>query len=238
MADDHEPTMPVRLAAEAIGTFALTFVAAGADTMARISLDEVTPVARAIAPGLLVMAFIYAIGNRSGAHFNPAVTLAFTVRGLFPSRWVVPYWIAQIAGGLFAGWLLVGLFGSAADAGVTTPRLVSPATAVVLELLLTAILAMVILGTADRYALIGPDAAIAVGATIALCGLVALPIEGASMNPARSLGPALATGSLGDAWIYVLGPALGALVAVGMESIIHGPAPRDGKQQEAAQGDR
>jgi aquaporin Z len=95
--------MLVRLAAEAIGTFALTFVAAGADTMAGISADQVSPIARAIAPGLLVMALIYAMGNRSGAHFNPAVTLAFAVRRLFPPGWVLPYWIAQLAGAIAAG---------------------------------------------------------------------------------------------------------------------------------------
>jgi aquaporin Z len=230
--------MLVRLAAEAIGTFALTFVAAGADTMAGISADQVSPIARAIAPGLLVMALIYAMGNRSGAHFNPAVTLAFAVRRLFPPGWVLPYWIAQLAGAIAAGAVLAGLFGAAADAGVTAPKLVSPATALVLEVILTALLATVILGTADRYALIGPDAAIAVGATIALCGLIALPIEGASMNPARSLGPAVVAGRLEDAWIYLAGPAIGALIAVAIAWLLNGSAPRDGKQQEAAQGER
>jgi aquaporin Z len=107
----------------------------------------------------------------------------------------------------------------------------------VLEAILTTVLATVILCTADRYALIGPNAAIPVGATIALCGLIALPIEGASMNPARSLGPALVNGQVGDAWIYVVGPAIGALLAVAIAFVIHGPAPRDGKQREAAQGD-
>ncbi len=232
--DTPEPTLAVRLGAEAIGAFALTFVAAGADTAARMTLGDVTPLARAIAPGLLVMAFIYAIGDRSGAHFNPAVTLAFAVRRLFPIVWVVPYWLAQIGGAVVAGALLVGLFGSAAQAGVSTPH-VPTATAVVLEAILTAILAIVILGTADRYRLIGTDAAIAVGATIALCGLVALPLDGASMNPARSLGPAIATLRLGDAWIYVLGPALGALLAVALAWWLHGPPP-DPESREAAAG--
>jgi aquaporin Z len=232
-----EPTMAVRIGAEAIGTFALTFVAAGADAMARLSADQVSPAARAVAPGLLVMALIYAIGDRSGAHFNPAVTLAFTIRRLFPPKWVIPYWAAQLLGAVMAAAVLGVLFGSAAQAGATTPKLVGSGQALVLEVILTTILATVILGTADRYALIGPNAAIAVGATIALCGLIALPIEGASMNPARSLGPALVSGHIGDAWIYVVGPAVGGLLAVAIARVMHGPAPRDGKQREAAQGE-
>jgi aquaporin Z len=235
--DPDEPTMAVRLAAEAFGAFALTFVAAGADSAARVSGQEVTPFARALAPGLLVMAMIYAIGNRSGAHFNPAVTLAFTLRRLFPPRWLVPYWVAQLVGATMAAALLVVLFGDAAQAGVTMPKAVDAPAALVLEVVLTTFLGIVILGTANRYQLIGPEAAIPVGATIALCGLVALPLEGASMNPARSLGPAIATGQLRDAWIYVVGPALGAVIAVGLARLLHGPPPRgDSKPKEAAQG--
>ena len=231
------PGFAVRLGAELIGTFGLTFVAAGADTLARVSGDQVSVAARAVAPGLLVLALVYAIGDRSGAHFNPAVTLAFAVRRLFPAAWLVPYWLAQLVGAVLAAGLLVVLFGDAAAAGVSQPHVAIP-TAVVLEVTLTAILATVILGTADRASLIGPDAAIAVGATIALCGLIALPIEGASMNPARSIGPALVNGDLADAWIYVLGPAAGALIAVGIARFLHGPADLDGKPREAAQGDQ
>src|SRR3982751_4697722 len=115
-----EPTMAQRLGAEALGAFALTFIAAGADAAAAMSGGEVTPFARAIAPGLVVMALIYAIGDRSGAPFNPAVTPAFTLRGLFPRAWVGPYWLAQLAGALIAGLTLVALFGAAASAGVST----------------------------------------------------------------------------------------------------------------------
>lgn len=231
------PGFAVRLGAELIGAFALTFVAAGADTMARVSGDAVSVAARAVAPGLLVMALIYAIGDRSGAHFNPAVTLAFAIRRLFPARWVLPYWLAQLGGATLAAGLLLVLFGDAAAAGVSRPHVAGP-TAVALELVLTAILATVILGTADRASLIGPNAAVAVGATIALCGLIAVPIEGASMNPARSLGPAVVNGELGDAWIYVLGPALGAVIAVAIARFLHGPPDADGKPSEAAQGDQ
>jgi aquaporin Z len=231
-----EPTMAVRLAAEALGTFALVFVAAGADAMAKLSGGEVTPLARAVAPGMLVMALIYAIGDRAGAHFNPVVTLGFTLRGLFPPRWVVPYVVVQLVGAAIAGLVLAALFGPAAAEGVSRPH-IDPAVAVSLEAILTAILLTVILGTADRYQLIGSNAAIAVGATIALCGLIALPIEGASMNPARSFGPAVATGNVADLWIYVAGPLIGSLVAVLIAFGLHGAPPRGHKPKEAAMGD-
>jgi aquaporin Z len=229
--------MAVRLAAEALGTFALVFVAAGADAMATLSGGEVTPLARAVAPGLLVMALIYAIGDRSGAHFNPAVTVGFTLRGLFPPRWVVPYVGVQLIGATVAGYVLLALFGSAAAAdGVSKPH-IDAAVAVSIEVILTAILVTVILGTADRYQLIGANAAIAVGATIALCGLIALPIEGASMNPARSFGPAVATGNVDDLWIYVAGPLIGSLIAVLIAFGLHGRPPSGEKPKEAAMGD-
>jgi aquaporin Z len=237
---DHEgakpadPKFAVRLGAEAIGTFALTFVAAGGDAMANLSAGDVTPVARAVAPGLLVMAFIYAIGDRSGAHFNPVVTLAFTLRRVFPPGWVPGYWLAQLAGAALAAALLRLLFPDSAAAGVSQPN-IAPETALVLEIVLTAILVTVILGTADRYQLFGPNAAIAVGATIALCGLIALPIEGASMNPARSFGPALISGQLNDLWVYVLGPIVGAAIAVVITRFLHGPVPR-AEAAEAAMG--
>ncbi len=230
-----EPTFGVRLGAEAIGTFALTFVAAGADAMAVVSGGAVSPLARAAAPGLLVMALIYAIGDRSGAHFNPAVTIGFALRGLFPPRWVLPYIAVQLGGATLAGLVVRTLFGDAAREGVSRPHVAAPA-AVSLELILTALLLTVILGTADRYQLVGPNAAIGVGGTIALCGLIALPVEGASMNPARSFGPALATGSLDDLWIYIIGPLLGALVAVAIAFALHGPASSGGKPREAAMG--
>lgn len=228
--------MPVRLVAEGVGAFVLTFVAAGADAAGRITAGEVSPLARALAPGLVVMALIYAIGDRSGAHFNPVVTLAFAIRRLFPLAWVVPYWLAQLGGAVVAGVALRILFGAAAEAGVNAPHIEAGA-ALALEVFLSLVLVTVILGTADRYQVIGPDAAIAVGATIALCGLVALPLEGASMNPARSLGPAIAAGQLGDTWLYVLGPLLGAAVAVGLTTFLHGPvSAADQKPREAARG--
>jgi len=232
-----EPPLRTRVLVEAFGTFALTFVAAGGDVMGRLSGGEVTAMARAIAPGLLVMGMVYALGDRSGAHFNPAVTTAFALRRLFPGRLVVPYVVAQLAGAIAAGVVLALLFGDAVDAGVTRPKLVTPEVAVVLEVILTLFLVTVILGTADRARIVGPNAAFAVGGTIALCGLIALPIEGASMNPARSTGPALVARELSDLWIYWVGPLLGAVAAALLARAVHGVAPgADRETRKAAAG--
>lgn len=226
-----------RLLAEVIGTFALTLVAAGADTAGRLTGGEVSALARAAAPALLVMALIYAIGDASGAHFNPAVSLAFTLKRLFPSRWLFPYWVAQLAGALLAGIGLRLVFGDAAAAGVSTPH-VPAAVALIIETVLTCVLVIVILGTADRHQVVGPNAALAVGATIALCGFIALPVSGLSMNPARSLGPAVGSADLANLWIYWAGPFLGAAIAVVVTTLIHGPERRDEGSREAAQGSR
>ena len=226
---------PRRLLAELFGTFALTAVAAGADVAGRITGGEVGPAARAVAPGLLVMSMVYALGDTSGAHFNPAVTLAFAARRLFPVPWLLAYWAAQATGAIAAAAALVVLFPDAADAGVSAPH-VAALVALPVEVFLSVLLVTVILGTADRNRIVGPNAAIAVGGTIALCGLIALPITAASMNPARSLGPALVTGRVGDLWIYVLAPFVGALLAVGLATALHGPVPRSEKQVEAATG--
>lgn len=237
----HDPQLSERswarrLAAETLGTFALVFAAAGADVAASLSGGAVSTAARAVAPALMVAALIYAIGDVSGAHFNPAISLAFWIRRLFPAAWLPLYWTAQLIGATAAALLLRGLFGSAIEAGVSTPH-VDPAAAVAIEAVLTTLLAVVALGTADRSRIVGPNAAIAVGATIAMAGLVALPIEGASMNPARSIGPAVVAGDVGDVWIYVVGPVLGAIVAVGLLRIVHGPPHAGDAPREAAQGE-
>jgi aquaporin Z len=225
-----------RIAAEVFGTFALTFVAVGADAAGRLTGGEVGPAARAVAPALVIVAFVYALGDVSGAHYNPVVSLSFAARRLFPAGWLVPYWLAQLGGAIAASAAVGLLFGDALSAGVSQPKLVSAGAAVVIEAILTCLLVTVILGTADRSRIVGPNAALAVGATIALCGLLALPIESASMNPARSLGPALITGRLDDLWVYLVGPAAGGLLAVGLTQLLRGRAPKDGKPKEAAQG--
>ena len=227
-----------RLSAEAFGTFALVTVAAGGDAFASLASGEISAASRAVAPALMVAALIYAIGDVSGAHFNPAVTFAFTLRGLFPARLVAPYWAAQLLGSLAAAGLIRALLGPALAHGVTQPHLVQQPTALAIEVLLSLLLVTVILGTADRSRIVGPNAALAVAGTITLCGLIALPVEGASMNPARSLGPAIVSGELGAVWLYVVGPFIGSALAVAVASILHGRPPLDPKAREAAQGER
>lgn len=202
--------------------------------MASVS-GEIGPAARAVAPALVVAAMIYAIGDASGAHLNPVVSLAFAIRRLFPARSLLPYWGAQLAGGIAAALAVQAMFGPAVAAGVNVPT-VDDRVALGLEAILTLLLVTVILGTADRHRVIGPEAALAVGATIAACGLIALPIDGASMNPVRSLAPALVSGTLGDVWIYVVGPSIGAVMAVVMTLAIHGRAA-DADARRAARGD-
>jgi aquaporin Z len=230
------PEVGRRMLAELLGTFALTAVAAGVDMAAALAPGEVDHVARALAPAVLVLALIYAIGDVSGAHLNPAVTAAFALRGIFPWRLVVPYWLAQLAGAILAALVLRSVLGDVAHVGANEPH-VAASAALAIEVFLTAVLVTVILGTADRKGLVGTEAAIAVGAAIAMCGLVGLSLSGASMNPARSLGPALVAGQLGQAWIYVAGPLIGAAVAVAVAFALHGPAPRDEEHVKAAQGE-
>ncbi len=210
-----------RLLAELVGTFFLTLVAAGGDVIAAVSHGEVSLTARVVAPGLLVMAMIYSVGNISGAHFNPGVTLAFALRRDFPWRRVPGYWLIQMLGAILAALLLRSLFGLAGHVGATLPEH-GILSAVVMEIVLTFILLTVILATATNEKLVGHNAALAVGATIVLDGLFAAPISGASMNTARSLGPMLVSGDLTYAWIYIVGPLIGVLFAVLLAWLLRG----------------
>jgi MIP family channel proteins len=226
-----------RLAAEIIGTFLLVFVDAGGAMVAAISGGEqgspVTAVARSLAAGLTVMAMIYSISEISGAHINPAVTFGFALRGSFPWRRVPAYWLAELSGALLAALCLRGLIGDVEHVGMTMPHH-GAGLAVAFEIVLSFTLMTVILGTAAHEAKIGKEAAIAVGGTVALCGLFSRPISGASMNPARSLGPAIVGGAWNVAWIYVVGPLAGMALAVAACRLLHGPR-RDGEKR-AAQG--
>lgn len=224
-----------RLLAELVGTFALTFVAAGGAVISVLSHGKVTPAAALVAPGLVVMVMTYALANSSGAHFNPTVTLAFTLRRDFPWRQVPGYWIAQFSGAILAALLLRGLFGLVGNVGVTRPHY-GVGLALIIEAVLTFFLITVILGTATNHKLTGHNAAIAVGATIALDGLFAGPISDASMNPARSFGPFLVSGQLTDVWIYIAGPLAGMLLAVLVAYLIRGDTTREAA--ETAKGDR
>ena len=212
-----------RLFAEAWGTFLLVVVAAGAVVVGAQSGGTISLEMKVIAPGLMVMAIIYFMGAVSGAHLNPAVTLAFALRRNFPWSRVPGYIIAQIIGGIAAATFLRTLFGIQGLLGSTTPGPgVSDSAALVMEVLLTTGLVSVILGTASGARNVGSNGALAVGGYIALAGLWAAPISGASMNPARSFAPDLIRGDMSTTWVYVAGPVLGAIIAVGFEWILKG----------------
>jgi aquaporin Z len=224
-----------RLFAETWGTFLLVLVAAGGGVVAARSGGAVTLGMIVVAPGLMVMAIIYFMGTVSGAHLNPAVTFAFAVRRNFPWRRVPGYLLAQIIGGIAAALFLRALFGTAGALGATVPgNGIGSGTALAMEVVLTAGLVNTILGTASGARNIGANGAIAVGGYVALAGLWAAPISGASMNPVRSLAPDLVRGDLGTAWIYVVGPVLGALIGVAFEWMLKGAPTTAGAL--AAQG--
>ena len=220
--DDDAGAHPMssRLGAEAVGAFALVFIeGVGAVLAAREGLSES---ARALAKGGLIMAMSLAMASTSGAHFNPAVTFAFALRGVFPWRQVPLYVAAQIAGAIAASLLVVLWFGRTAAAATQTHADVDSVwIALSFEIVLTFFLVVVTLSTATRHRVIGPTAPIAAGATLALCTLIGRPISGGSMNPARSLAPALVTVDARDLWLYIVGPLIGAVVGWIVTSLVH-----------------
>ncbi len=212
-----------RLFAETWGTFLLVLVAAGGGVVAARSGGAVTLGMIVVAPGLMVMVIIYFMGTVSGAHLNPAVTLAFALRRNFPWRRVPGYVLAQLLGGVAAVFFLRALFGTVGALGATVPGSgVGSGAALAMEVVLTAGLVNTILGTASGARNIGANGAIAVGGYIALAGMWSAPISGASMNPVRSFAPDLLRGDFSTAWIYVVGPVLGALIGVAFEWILKG----------------
>jgi aquaporin Z len=224
-----------RVFAEAWGTFLLVLVAAGGGVIAARAGNALGIFPQAIAPGIMVMAIIYTMGAVSGAHLNPAVTIAFALRRNFPWRRVPGYVLAQLAGGIVAALFLRAMFGTAGALGATLPGVgFGHIRALIIETLLTAGLVNVILGTASGARNIGTNGAIAVGGYIALAGMLAAPVSGASMNPIRSLAPDLVRGDLSTTWIYIVGPLLGAVVGVGFEWLLKGPPTAAGAI--AAQG--
>jgi len=226
-----------RLFSELLGTFFLVLVAVGGGMVnARFGGDAVPYGARVVSPALMVAAIILFMGTVSGAHLNPAVSVAFALRGDFPWRRVPAYLVAQFLGAILATLLLWALIGKQGSAGLTLPGPgISATTAMLWEAVLTTGLVSVILGTASGAQQIGPLAALGVGSYIALAGLWGSPVSGASMNPARSLGPALVLGDWTAWWAYLAGPLAGAAIAVGFAYVLRGPGGGL-SGMEAAQG--
>ncbi len=221
-ADFEDPGLAYRrLFSEVLGTFMLLLAAAGGGILhakGQISLS-----AAVVAPGLTVTAIILFMGAVSGAHLNPVVSLAFALRGDFPRRRLLGYVVAQLVGATLACLFLLAVFGNVEHLGATLPGPGYHAwQALLMEIALTGGLVSVILGTASAAQNVGTIGAIGVGGYIALAGLWAAPVSGTSMNPARSFGPALVSGDFHSFWVYVVGPLVGSLIAVGFAVILRG----------------
>lgn len=210
-----------RLFSELLGTFFLVLAAAGGGIL--VGQSQISLGAAVVAPGLTVLAIILFMGAISGAHLNPVVSIAFALRGDFPWRRVPGYILVQLLGASLACLFLLAVFGNIQHLGATLP---GPGyedwQALLMEIVLTAGLLSVILGTASAAQNVGAIAALGVGSYIALAGLWAAPVSGVSMNPARSFGPALVSGDFAHYWVYVAGPLIGALIAVGFAFVLRG----------------
>jgi aquaporin Z len=212
-----------RLFSELLGTFFLVLVAAGGGMMGQAFPNTISRTAAVVAPGLMVFAIILFMGKVSGAHLNPAVSIGFSLRGDFPWRRVPGYIIVQLTGAALAAWFLQAVIHVSAVNGSNYPAPnYSSLDAFWMEAVLTFGLLSVILGTASGAQNLGIFGALGVGAYIALAGLWGSPISGASMNPARTFGPDLVGANFTDYWVYVVGPLLGMLVAVGAAYVLRG----------------
>jgi aquaporin Z len=225
-----------RLFSELLGTFFLVLVAAGGPMMGHAFPDTISRTAAVVAPGLMVIAIILFMGKVSGAHLNPAVSVGFALRGDFPWRRVPGYIVIQLVGATLAAWFLQSVIHVSASYGSNYVATGYSATdGFLMEAVLTLGLLSVILGTASRAQNVGAISALAVGGYIALAGLWGSPISGASMNPARTFGPDLVGADFTGYWVYVAGPLVGAIVAVGVAFVLRGKGGgRSGS--EAAQG--
>lgn len=199
--------------AELIGTFALVFCGTGAIIINEQTGGTIGHIGIAITFGLIVTVMIYTFGNSSGAHFNPAVSIAFWAAGLLNKKEVLPYICSQIIGALLATAILKFLFPENIHLGATMPT-GSILQSFILEIILTFFLMMVILSTSQGSKEVGTMAGIAIGSMVLLAAMFAGPISGASMNPARSLSPALFSGQIQTLWIYISAPVIGALLSV------------------------
>ena len=212
-----------RLFSELFGTFMLVLVAAGGGMLHAEASDQVSLAAAVVAPGLMVMAIILFMGAVSGAHLNPAVSIAFALRGDFAWRRVPGYIFVQLIGATLACLFLRAVLGDVGGLGATEPGAGYEAwQAMLIEMVLTLGLVSTILGTSSGAQNVGSIGALAVGGYIALAGLWAAPISGASMNPARSFGPDLVGGGFTNYWPYLAGPLLGALLAVAFAFVLRG----------------
>jgi MIP family channel proteins len=211
-----------RAAAEGIGTFALVFAGCGAIVVDAERGGSLGATGVAAAFGLVVMAMVYAVGHVSGAHINPAVTAAFAATRHFPARVAVAYVPAQLAGAVAAALTLrVAWDGTPAALGATVPS-VDRGAAVLYETVLTAFLMFVIMAVATDTRAVGAAAAVAIGGTVAFDALVGGGVTGASMNPARSFGPALVADEWAEFWVYVVGPLTGAVAGASLYGVVRG----------------
>ncbi len=221
-AEFEDPSLEYRrLFSEMLGTFMLVLAAAGGGLMQ--GKGQISLAAAVIAPGLMVMAIILFMGAVSGAHLNPAVSMAFAIRGDFPWRRVPGYVISQLIGATLARLFLLAIFGNVEHLGATLPgQGYHDWQALLMEIALTGVLVSVILGTASAAQNVGTLGALGVGGYIALAGLWSAPVSGTSMNPARSFGPALVSGDWSSYWVYVVGPLIGMTIAVGCAWTLRG----------------
>jgi aquaporin NIP len=226
-----QPPLPRVLVAELIGTFALVFAGCGA-VMVEAKTHQLGHVGVAISFGLVIMFGVYAVGHISGAHFNPAVTFAFALTRHFPWPRALAYWSAQVAGALMAAALLRASLGNIAHVGATLPS-GSQGQSFLWEFVMSGFLMFVILAVATDTRAVGEAAAIAVGGTIGLDAMFGGPISGASMNPARSFGPAVVSGDLHALWLYLLAPILGASLGGLAYQFVRGEQPGPAEIREA-----
>jgi aquaporin NIP len=226
----ERPDLRRRAAAEAVAAFALVFAGCGSIIANAEYNGTLGSVGIALTFGLVITVMVYATGHLSGAHINPAVTIAFTLTRHFPAREAVAYIAAQCAGAIGAALLLLAVWPSQpGELGATLPN-VAAGSALVYEATLTALLMFVIMAVATDTRAVGGAAAIAIGGTIGVDALFGGPVTGASMNPARSLGPALVGGTWVDFWVYVVGPVLGAAAGAAAYQLIRGDALEEPRQ--------
>eukprot|EP00762_Andalucia_godoyi_P008886 ANDGO_07777.mRNA.1 Aquaporin NIP2-1 len=214
--------------AEFVATFLLTFVGAGSIPVQHVSAGILPPVARSFVPGLVVLAMIYSVGHVSGAHLNPGATFTFLLRGVFP-WWRVPiYWAAQFGGAVCAALYIHMVFGTVGNVGATYVKFATTAHVYAYEVVLSFFLYFVILSTSTGNQLVGHNAGVAVGLSVATLGVVGDPLGTGPANPARSLGPAWINGDFSKQWIFIAGPATAAPIAVIAAFLLHGkPKPHE-----------